>query len=59
MTREGGSIPIVTTFMETVGVQPLLIGTYAPGERAHSPNERYFVEDFYRGIRTAIKLFSA
>ena len=40
-----------------VGVQPLLLGTYTPGERAHSPNERYFVKDFYRGIRTAIHLF--
>jgi len=57
VTREGGSIPIVNTFIETVGVQPLLLGTYTPGERAHSPNERYFVEDFYRGIRTAIHLF--
>jgi len=57
LTREGGSIPIANTFMETIGVQPLLIGTYAPGEKAHSPNERYFVEDFYRGIKTAIHLF--
>jgi len=58
LTREGGSIPIVNTFQETLGVQPLLLGTYAPGERAHSPNERYPVEDFVRGIRTGIHLFS-
>ena len=58
-TREGGSIPIVNTFMDTLGVQPLLLGTYAPGERAHSPNERYFVEDFYRAIRTGIALFGS
>jgi len=57
VTREGGSIPIVNTFVNALGVQPLLIGTYAPGERAHSPNERYFVEDFFRGIKTAIHLF--
>ena len=58
VTREGGSIPIVNTFMDTLGVQPLLLGTYTPGERAHSPNERYPVEDFLRGIRTGIHLFS-
>ncbi|MHC4939906.1 MAG: dipeptidase [Planctomycetota bacterium] len=58
LTREGGSIPIVNTFMDTLGVQPLLLGTYAPGERAHSPNERYPVEDFIRGIRAGIHLFS-
>ncbi|MEM8882645.1 MAG: dipeptidase [Planctomycetota bacterium] len=57
LTREGGSIPIVNTFMDTLGVEPLLLGTYAPGEKAHSPNERYFVEDFFRGIRTGIHLF--
>ena len=58
VTREGGSIPIVNTFMDTLGVQPLLLGTYTPGERAHSPNERYPVADFIRGIRTGIHLFS-
>lgn len=58
VTREGGSIPIVNTFTDTLGVQPLLLGTYTPGEKAHSPNERYFVEDFYRAIRTGIHLFS-
>jgi acetylornithine deacetylase/succinyl-diaminopimelate desuccinylase-like protein len=58
LTREGGSIPIVNTFQGALGVQPLLLGTYAPGERAHSPNERYAVDDFYRGIRTGIHLFS-
>jgi len=58
VTREGGSIPIVNTFQNALGVQPLLLGTYAPGERAHSPNERYFVDDFYRGVRAGIHLFS-
>jgi acetylornithine deacetylase/succinyl-diaminopimelate desuccinylase-like protein len=57
LTREGGSIPVVNTFEELLGVQPLLLGTYAPGEKAHSPNERYFVEDFYAAIRTGIYLF--
>ncbi len=58
LTREGGSIPIVNLFAQKLGVQPLLLGTYTPGERAHSPNERYPVEDFYAGIRTGIALFS-
>ena len=39
------------------GVQPLLLGTYAPGERAHSPNERYRVDDFLAAIKTGIALF--
>ncbi|MHC4224283.1 MAG: M20/M25/M40 family metallo-hydrolase, partial [Planctomycetota bacterium] len=58
LTREGGSIPVVNTFQELLGVQPLLLGTYAPGERAHSPNERYRIEDFFAAIRTGIHLFA-
>ncbi len=57
LMREGGSIPVVNTFQKLLGTPPLLLGTYTPGERAHSPNERYPIEDFYRGIRTGIALF--
>jgi acetylornithine deacetylase/succinyl-diaminopimelate desuccinylase-like protein len=57
LTRAGGSIPILNVFQGTLGLQPLLLGTYTPGERAHSPNERYFVEDFFAAIRTGIHLF--
>jgi acetylornithine deacetylase/succinyl-diaminopimelate desuccinylase-like protein len=57
LTREGGSIPVVNVFDSVLGTQPLLLGTYAPGEKAHSPNERYFLEDFYAAIRTGIHLF--
>ena len=57
LTREGGSIPVVSVFQTVLGLQPLLIGTYAPGEKAHSPNERYFVDDFYACIRAGIHLF--
>ena len=56
LTREGGSIPVVAAFRE-VGLEALLIGTYTPGEKAHSPNERYFVEDFLGCIRAGIHLF--
>jgi acetylornithine deacetylase/succinyl-diaminopimelate desuccinylase-like protein len=56
LTREGGSIPVLAAFREA-GLEPLLLGTYAPGERAHSPNERYHVEDFLGAIRTGIHLF--
>jgi succinyl-diaminopimelate desuccinylase len=58
LVRAGGSIPIVNTFRTLLGVEPLLVGTYRPGERAHSPNERYHVEDFFAGIRTGIHLFA-
>jgi len=58
LTREGGSIPVVSAF-RAKGLEPLLLGTYAPGEKAHSPNERYYVDDFYACIRAGIHLYAA
>jgi acetylornithine deacetylase/succinyl-diaminopimelate desuccinylase-like protein len=58
LTRQGGSIPIIATFVECLGVTPLLLGTYRPGEKAHSPNEQYHPEDFQAAIRTTIALMA-
>jgi acetylornithine deacetylase/succinyl-diaminopimelate desuccinylase-like protein/CTP:molybdopterin cytidylyltransferase MocA len=59
LLREGGSIPVVNHFQEVLGLAPLILGTYAPGEKAHSPNERYFVDDFFAAIRTGIHLYGS
>jgi len=58
LTRQGGSIPIIATFVECLGVTPLLLGTYRPGERAHSPNEQYHPADFQAAIRTTVALMA-
>jgi acetylornithine deacetylase/succinyl-diaminopimelate desuccinylase-like protein len=55
--RAGGSIPIAQVFHEVLGLPPLLLGTYAPGERAHAPNERYPLADFHGAVRTGVRLF--
>ena len=51
LIREGGSIPIVSTFREILGVETLLIGLALPNCRAHSPNENFPVENFEAGMR--------
>ncbi len=56
LTREGGSIPVVATFADMLGVTPLLVGTYRPGEKAHSPNEQYHPDDFQAAIRTSVTI---
>jgi acetylornithine deacetylase/succinyl-diaminopimelate desuccinylase-like protein len=58
LSRQGGSIPVVATFKECLGVTPLLLGTYRPGERAHSPNEQYHPDDFQAAIRSTIALLA-
>ena len=51
LIREGGSIPIVNTFRQVLGVETLLLGLALPDCRAHSPNENFPIENFYAGIR--------
>ena len=49
--REGGSIPIVGLFKNFLDCGSiLLMGWGSPDDGAHSPNERFSMEDFHRGI---------
>ncbi len=50
LIREGGSIPIVTRFQEVLGCDCLLLGWGLSDDNAHSPNEKFRVEDYHRGI---------
>ncbi len=55
--REGGSIPIVNYFKEIVGIETvLLLGWGSPDDGAHSPNERFSLDDYHHGIRAAAAL---
>ncbi|HEY7789006.1 MAG TPA: dipeptidase [Vicinamibacterales bacterium] len=49
-TREGGSIPVVSTFQEELGLPSVLFGVGLPDENAHAPNERIDLGNFYNGI---------
>jgi acetylornithine deacetylase/succinyl-diaminopimelate desuccinylase-like protein len=57
-TREGGSIPIVNLFHDQLGVDTLLLGWGQDDDNAHSPNEKFSLADFQRGIRTSAYLWS-
>ena len=50
--REGGSIPIAAMFNEKLNVPVVLMGFGLPDDNLHSPNEKYSLTQFYRGIRT-------
>jgi acetylornithine deacetylase/succinyl-diaminopimelate desuccinylase-like protein len=49
--REGGSIPIITSFKNVLGVDTLLLGLALPDCNAHAPNETFPVANFEAGIR--------
>ncbi len=56
--REGGSIPVVNLIKKHLGQENiLLLGWGNPDDGAHSPNERFSLDDFHRGIRSAAALF--
>jgi acetylornithine deacetylase/succinyl-diaminopimelate desuccinylase-like protein len=51
LIREGGSIPIVQTFREILGVDTLLLGLALSDAQVHAPNENFPVANFEAGIR--------
>jgi acetylornithine deacetylase/succinyl-diaminopimelate desuccinylase-like protein len=56
--REGGSIPIVTTFKQQLGVDTLLLGWGLDDDNLHSPNEKFSLADFHRGIKASAHLWN-
>ena len=55
--REGGSIPVVSTFQEEFGVPAVLFGVGLPDENAHAPNERLDLSNFHNGIVASAHLY--
>jgi succinyl-diaminopimelate desuccinylase len=55
--REGGSIPIVNTFAEALHADVLLLGWGQNDDNPHSPNEKFSLDDFHRGIRASAALW--
>ena len=55
--REGGSIPVVATFHDLLGVDTLLLGWGLDDDNTHSPNEKFCLADFHRGIKASAHLW--
>jgi acetylornithine deacetylase/succinyl-diaminopimelate desuccinylase-like protein len=56
-TREGGSIPVVSTFQEELGLPSVLFGVGLPDENAHAPNEKLDLGNFHGGIISSAILY--
>jgi succinyl-diaminopimelate desuccinylase len=55
--REGGSIPVVSTFRQKLGVDTLLLGWGLDDDNTHSPNEKFCLADYHRGIKASARLW--
>ena len=51
-TRGGGSIPIVALFEKILGLKTVLLGFGLDNDNIHSPNEKYDVFNYFKGIET-------
>jgi acetylornithine deacetylase/succinyl-diaminopimelate desuccinylase-like protein len=56
-TREGGSIPVVSTFQQELGLESVLFGVGLPDENAHAPDEKLDLGNFHNGIIASAFLY--
>jgi acetylornithine deacetylase/succinyl-diaminopimelate desuccinylase-like protein len=50
--RGGGSIPICALFEEELGIKIVFLGFGLDSDNLHSPNEKFDLANFYKGIET-------
>lgn len=55
--REGGSVPVVATFQQKLGVESINCGFALPEDNMHSPNEKLHLPTWYKGIDAFIHFF--
>jgi acetylornithine deacetylase/succinyl-diaminopimelate desuccinylase-like protein len=54
----GGSIPVVDSFRRILGIDALMVGFGLDDDQVHSPNEKFNLTCFWRGIRSHARLLA-
>jgi acetylornithine deacetylase/succinyl-diaminopimelate desuccinylase-like protein len=58
LVREGASVPITAAFHEVLGVPSIMMGFGLLDDDIHSPNERFLLDHFYRGIEACAHFYT-
>jgi acetylornithine deacetylase/succinyl-diaminopimelate desuccinylase-like protein len=53
--RNGGTIPVVADFQDTLGLDSVLMGFGLDSDAIHSPNEHFGLDRFRKGIQSIIR----
>ncbi|MGF1507252.1 MAG: M20/M25/M40 family metallo-hydrolase [Anaerolineae bacterium] len=56
-SREGGSIPVISTFQKVLGASAVLMGFGLPGSKMHAPNEHFKEDHYYKAIEAIIHYY--
>lgn len=58
LVREGASVPITAEFQKVLNATPIMMGFGLIDDDIHSPNERFKLDHFYKGIEACFHFYS-